>query len=227
MDRMQLLIHSQTSTVQPLRFQNRRVIHITLYWIWDYSSMLGLKFIHVSKYDLLVILLHCVGQSFVNFFSSKCIIYIYYPQILFSDHYMQIPKLFDYIWCSDWNKLTNRCNKCLILWFCNPASPLQWRHNGHDGVWNQQHRDCLLKRLFRCRSKRTSKLRVTGLCAGNSPVTAGAFPAQRASNVEIFPSGDVIMQYINSDTVVWYINRILLSHFHFYTIFHKVRERKW
>ena len=33
------------------------------------------------------------------------------------------------------------------------------------------------------RSKKTSKLRVTGLCVGNSPVT-GEFPAQRASNAE-------------------------------------------
>ena len=33
------------------------------------------------------------------------------------------------------------------------------------------------------RSKKTSKFRVTGLCAGNSPVT-GEFPAQMASNVE-------------------------------------------
>ena len=33
------------------------------------------------------------------------------------------------------------------------------------------------------RSKKTSKFRVTGLCAGNSPVT-GEFPAQRASNAE-------------------------------------------
>ena len=31
--------------------------------------------------------------------------------------------------------------------------------------------------------KKTSKLRVTGLCEGNSPV-AGEFPAQRASNAE-------------------------------------------
>ena len=33
------------------------------------------------------------------------------------------------------------------------------------------------------RSKKTSKLRVTGLCAGNSPVT-GEFPTQRASSAE-------------------------------------------
>ena len=37
----------------------------------------------------------------------------------------------------------------------------------------------------RRRSEKTPKLRVTGLCAGNSPVT-GEFPAQRASNAECF-----------------------------------------
>ena len=31
--------------------------------------------------------------------------------------------------------------------------------------------DCLLSRLFRRRSKKSSKLRVTGFCKGNSPVT--------------------------------------------------------
>ena len=63
-----------------------------------------------------------------------------------------------------------------------PAS-LQWRHNGRDGVSNHQPHHCLLNRLFRCRSKKTSKLRVTELCAGNSPET-GEFPAQRASYAE-------------------------------------------
>ena len=60
---------------------------------------------------------------------------------------------------------------------------LQWRHNEHDGVSNHHPHDCLLKCLFRSRSKKTSKLLVTGLCERNSPVT-GEFPAQRASNVE-------------------------------------------
>ena len=36
------------------------------------------------------------------------------------------------------------------------------------------------------RSKKTSKLRVTGLCEGNIPVS-GEFPAQKASNAENFP----------------------------------------
>ena len=60
---------------------------------------------------------------------------------------------------------------------------LRWRHNGHDSVSNHQPHGCLLNRLFRRRSKKTSKLRVTGLCAGNSPGT-GEFPAQMASNAE-------------------------------------------
>ena len=60
---------------------------------------------------------------------------------------------------------------------------LQWRHNGRDGVLNHQPNHCLLKRLFRRRSKKTSKLRVTGLCMGDSPVTC-EFPAQMASDAE-------------------------------------------
>ena len=57
----------------------------------------------------------------------------------------------------------------------HPRISLQWRHNGRDGVSNHQGLDCLLNHLFRWRSQKTSKLRVTGLCAGNSPVT-GDFP---------------------------------------------------
>ena len=60
---------------------------------------------------------------------------------------------------------------------------LQWRHDEHDGISNHQPHDCLLKRLLMHRSKKTSKLCITSLCEGNSPVT-GEFPAQRASNAE-------------------------------------------
>ena len=60
---------------------------------------------------------------------------------------------------------------------------LRWRHNERDGISNHQPRHCLLNRLFGRRSRKTSKLRVTGLCVGNSPGT-GEFPAQMASNVE-------------------------------------------
>ena len=50
---------------------------------------------------------------------------------------------------------------------------IQWRHNEFDSVSNHQPHDYLLNRLFRGRSKKTSKLRLTG-----------EFPAQRASNAE-------------------------------------------
>ena len=63
------------------------------------------------------------------------------------------------------------------------SSSLWWRHNGRDCVSNHQPHDCLLNRLFRRRSKKTSKLSVTGLCVGNSPGT-GEFPVQMASNAE-------------------------------------------
>ena len=41
--------------------------------------------------------------------------------------------------------------------------PLQWRHNERDGVSNHRHLHCLLHCCFRRRSKKTSKLRVTGV----------------------------------------------------------------
>ena len=63
------------------------------------------------------------------------------------------------------------------------AVALQWRHNKRDGVSEHQFHDCLRNRLFRRISKKASKLRVTVLCAGNSPMT-GEFPAQKASNAE-------------------------------------------
>ena len=60
---------------------------------------------------------------------------------------------------------------------------LQWRHNGFDGVSTHQPHHCLPNRVFRRRSKKTSKLRVAGLCVGNSPV-AGEFPTQMVCNAE-------------------------------------------
>ena len=86
---------------------------------------------------------------------------------------------------------------CIILCFVvvrNWVVSLQWRHNGHDGVSNHQPHHCLLNCLFRRRSKKTSRLRVTGLCAGYSPLT-GELPAQRPVTRKIFPFDDVIMSH--------------------------------
>ena len=56
-------------------------------------------------------------------------------------------------------------------------------HNERDGVSSHQPHYCLLNRVLKRRSKKISKLCVTGLCEGNSPVT-GEVPAQRASSAE-------------------------------------------
>ena len=77
----------------------------------------------------------------------------------------------------------------LIIWIIIRAKrshitiSLHWRHNECNGVSNFWRVQCLLKRLVRCRSKKTSKLHVTGLCEGNSPRT-DEFPAQMVSNAE-------------------------------------------
>ena len=53
--------------------------------------------------------------------------------------------------------------------------PLQRRHNERDCVSNHQPYNCFLNRLFRRISKKTSRLQVTGLFKGNSPVTRNCF----------------------------------------------------
>ena len=69
---------------------------------------------------------------------------------------------------------------------------LQWLHNGHDGVSNHWRIDCLLNRLFRSRSKKTSKFRITGFCKGNSPGPVN-YPHKAAVTRKIFLFDDVIM----------------------------------
>ena len=59
--------------------------------------------------------------------------------------------------------------------------------------------EALLNRLFRRRSKKTSKLGVTGLCEGNSLVT-GEFPAQRASNAE---NVSIWWRHVNFTDELW------------------------
>ena len=80
--------------------------------------------------------------------------------------------------CTNPSSMLPRCFRQIFF-------ALQWRLNERDGVSNHRRLDCLLNRLFGRRSKKTSKLRVTGLCEGNPPVTGG-FPSQRASNAENF-----------------------------------------
>ena len=76
--------------------------------------------------------------------------------------------------------------------------PLRWRHNGRDSVSHHQPHDCLLNRLFRHRSKKTSKLRVTGLCAGNLPGPVNS-PHKWPVTRKMFPLDDVII----STNIIW------------------------
>ena len=98
------------------------------------------------------------------------------------------------IWCT-------KCRSFCRVWICYNAmlanhigghKALQWRHNGRDSVSNHQPRECLLSRLIRRRSKKTSKFRVTDLCAGNSPGPVNS-PHKWQVTRKMFPFDDVIM----------------------------------
>ena len=90
------------------------------------------------------------------------------------------------------------------------SQSLQWRHNGRNSVSNHQPHHCLLNRLFRRRSKKASKLRVTGLCAGiyrwrvNSP---HKWPVTR----KFFTFDDVIMERFSSRVMCYAVPVIATS----------------
>ena len=99
--------------------------------------------------------------------------------------------------CAALDELINQTGPCHLG--CHSAAfpgdtilALHWRHNDHDGVSNHQPHGCLLNRLFRRRSKKTSKLRVTGLCVGNSPGPVNS-PHKGPVTRKMFPFDDVIM----------------------------------
>ena len=100
------------------------------------------------------------------------------------------------------NGCTGSCQndnfQCSQWWNCQKEefSALQWRHNGHDGLSNHQPHPCLLNRLYRRISKKTSKLCVTGLCVRNSPVT-GEFPHKWPVTRKIFPLDYIIIVAVN------------------------------
>ena len=80
-------------------------------------------------------------------------------------------------------------SQVIYLW-SRLRKTLRWRHNGRDSVSNHQPHDCLFNRLFRRRSKKTSKLRVTDLCE-----FTGEFPHKWPVARKMFPFDDVIMNH--------------------------------
>ena len=119
------------------------------------------------------------------------------PQaITWTDIVFSWPKM----WCY-WTQnppFTNRkqSGKCLHFF------ALQWRRNERDGVSNHRRFDGLLNCLFRRGSKKTSKLRVSGLCEGihrwpvNSPHKGPVTP-------RMFPFDDDIMVNFIRGEVGW------------------------
>ena len=82
--------------------------------------------------------------------------------------------------------ILSQANLCVHVRYSSVEKhiPLQWRHNGCDSVSNHQPYDYLLNCTFRRISKKTSKLRLTGLC--NSP---HKWPVTR----KIFPFDGILM----------------------------------
>ena len=91
-------------------------------------------------------------------------------------------------------EINERSFSTLHTW--TASSALRWRHNDHAGVSNHQPHGCLLNRLFRRRWKKTLKLRVTGLCAGNSPGPVNS-PHKGPVTRNMFPFDDVIIEALS------------------------------
>ena len=91
---------------------------------------------------------------------------------------------------------------CTAVHFMTFSSPSQWRHNGHDGISNHKSHHCLLNRLFRCKSKKTSKLRVTGFVQGihRWPVNS---PHKGPVTQKKFPFDDIIVKSVYWLSAVW------------------------
>ena len=119
--------------------------------------------------------------------------------ILESFHFLKPENMTDYIIGTPMRKLTRSAGRnykrSQVIGYLPSyrlCLSLHWRHNNHDGVSNHQPHGCLLSRLFRRRSKKTSKLRVTGLCVGNSPGPVNS-PHKGPVTRKVVPFDDVIM----------------------------------
>ena len=114
---------------------------------------------------------------------------VFYPQSIVWRHtlYLLMCMLIDNHVC----RIRNLGTRLFRLIECT----LQWRQYQRDDVSNHRRLDCLFNRLFKRWSKKTSQLRVTGLCEGNSPVT-GEFPAQKWPETrKVFSFDNAIMLY--------------------------------
>ena len=92
-------------------------------------------------------------------------------------------------WCW-WKQYKDRW--CPVILGSSLPKAFQWRHNERHSVSNHRRLHCLLSCWFRRISKKTSKPRVTGLCAGNSPAT-DEFPVDMPVTRKMLPFYEVIL----------------------------------
>ena len=92
-------------------------------------------------------------------------------------------------------------------WMSNWRS-LQWRHNERYGVPNHQRLSCLFNRLFRRRSKKTSKLRVFDLCEGNWPASTSCRSIHLVCTGVYIPPFRIIIVI----DLIWYKMDLYLFH---------------
>ena len=83
---------------------------------------------------------------------------------------------------------------------------LQWRHDERNSVSNHRRPDCLRNRLFTRWTKKSSKLRATGLREGNSPDQW--IPGQSVSNAE---NVSIWWRYYVMTRYIWYWQAIKLQ----------------
>ena len=93
------------------------------------------------------------------------------------------------------DRKVNDSKMSLLLWWPRKDALLAFSHYSDviiSKMASQINSVSMVYSTVQGQIKENIKLRVTGLCEGNSPVT-GEFPAEMASSAEMFPFDDVII----------------------------------
>ena len=158
---------------------------MTSSWFRQFSSTLLKNVIYDQQKPLFQSL--SVERNFYNIFSN------FIPNTVHANGFAPSIRYYDHLQHRD-HAWVSYIGDAWKVYECFHS--LQWHHNERHDVSIHRRLGCLLNRLFWRRPKKISKLRVTGLCEGNSPVTY-EFPAQRASMRKMFPFDcDVVMLII-------------------------------
>ena len=134
-----------------------------------------------------------------------------YPQLIFQLH-LHLASLqraqqlnFERIWRQKWMLRTKeilRVSEGCSIWHIPVCHwfvyPLQWRHNGHDGVSNHQPDECLLNRLFSHRSKKYQSSASLAFVRGIHRWSVNS-PHKGPVTRKMFPFHNVIMWTVNQD----------------------------